>query len=242
MFQSIYQHNENFVIWSGQHWAWIIFAVLSTAFWICLGRRAASPEQQARIGFYMGMVGVASWLFAEGMMFWQGGWVWMSVLPLHLCYFLHFLLPFMVLRRAYAAFDIIYPIVMSGCLLALFTPDLKNGFPQFHNIRYFLVHIALVQSVLYCILVYGFRPSFSGIFKCLAFFAVYGLMVTPFNLWLDTNFMYLRKRPPGTLLDLFADGWPYYLGGSLLCIVLFFVVWLPFGLMAWFGRKKQRDL
>jgi hypothetical integral membrane protein (TIGR02206 family) len=238
MFDAIYNHNTDFVIGSWQHAAWIAFAVGSTMFWVMLGRRAATPEQKGRIGFWMGMIGVASWIFAEVLMFVQGGWVWMSVLPLHLCYFMHFLLPFMVLYRSYRYFDIVYPIVMSGCLLALFTPDLKNAFPQFHNLRYFLVHIALVQSVLYCIFVFDFRPTFAGIFKCLAFFCAYALFVTPFNMWLDTNFMYLRVRPPGTLLDLFADGWPYYAGGALLCIVLFLVVWLPFGLLAWLRPRK----
>ena len=55
----------------------------------------------------------------------------------------------------------------------------------------------------------------------------------------DTNFMYLRRKPPTTtMLDLFGD-WPWYiLGGELLALVLFAVVMLPFSVTAKQGEKK----
>lgn len=229
MNETLYVPNTAFTTWSNQHLAWLMYAIISTALWVWLGRRYASNAQtQQRIGFAMGLVGIVSWIWAEILMARYGQWETQSAWPLHVCYFLHFLLPFMLLYRSFRVFDVVYPIVMAGCLQALFTPDLQSGFPHFHNLRYFLVHTSLVQSVVYAIAVFRFRPTAQGILKCFIFFNIYAAVVSVFNWVLDTNFMYLRQKPPGTMLDLFGD-WPWYiLGGEVLALTLFVVVWLPF--------------
>jgi hypothetical integral membrane protein (TIGR02206 family) len=228
MYTSFYTPNADFQVWSAQHWGWLAYAVLSTIAWIYVGRKAATPEAQQRIGFFMCLVGVASWVWAEVLMARYGQWNTQSAWPLHLCYFLNLVLPFMVLRRSFWFFDVVYPVTMAGCLQALFTPDLNSGFPHFHNVRYFLVHTALVQSTLYCIFVFRFRPTAQGILKCMVFFNIYALIVSVFNWALDTNFMYLKEKPPGTMLDWFGE-WPWYIiGGEVLALALFTLAWLPF--------------
>lgn len=235
LYETFCQPNAEFCAWSSQHFGWLAFAVLSTIFWLKLGKNAPNEAAQQRTGWRMGMVGVTAWAYSEALMLASGQWEMQSGVPLHLCYFLNFLLPIMLLRRSFAVFDFTYPIVMAGCFQALVTPDLANGFPQFFNLKYWLVHIALVQSALYAIVVYGFRPTFAGIFKCLLFFNGYALLAAAANALLGTNFMYLREKPPGTMLDLFGE-WPHYIfGGELLALALFFVAWLPFA--GW--RKSQ---
>ncbi len=228
MIESVYIPNAEFAIWSVQHLMWLLFAGVSTGFWVYLGRKAKTEQAQNRIGMYMTLLGVGAWILAEILMPLHGQWETQSGWPLHLCYFLHFVMPLMLLWRSYAIFDVVYPILMAGCFQALLTPDLMSGFPHFHNLRYFLVHIALVQSGLYAIFVFRFRPTFRGIFKCLLFINVYAVIVSGFNWILNTNFMYLRAKPPGTVLDLFGE-WPsYLLGAEFLALTLFFIAWLPF--------------
>jgi hypothetical integral membrane protein (TIGR02206 family) len=137
-------------------------------------------------------------------------------------------------RRSYFLFEVSYFLIMAGCIQALFTPDLQTVFPDYINIRYFFVHIGLVQSILYAIFVYGFRPTWRSFGKSFLWSNVYFVFVIGVNALLGTNFMYLRQKPPTpTLLDLFGD-WPWYIAGAeLLALVLFAVVMLPFAF-----RKK----
>ena len=225
----LYAPDMSFTPQSTQHGYWLLYAVISTIFWLYLGKVAKTPEEEQKIGWYMGSIGLLSWVYSEVMMLTFNPWETMSGLPLHLCYFLNFVLPLMVKRRSFEVFDWVYPIVMAGCLQALLTPDLKSSFPNHFSIKYWLVHIGLVQCALYAIVVYGFRPTFKGIFKCLLGFNIYAAIVWCFNRVLDTNFMYLREKPPGTILDSLGE-YPYYIFGTeLLALALFFVVWLPFG-------------
>ncbi len=153
------------------------------------------------------------------------------ILPFHVCYFLNLLMPVMLWRKSYFLFEISYFMVMAGCIQALLTPDIPQSFPDTLNIRYFFVHIGLVQSILFAIFVYGFRPTWHSFGKSFLWSNIYFVFISGINYLLDTNFMYLRHKPPTpTLLDLFGE-WPWYiLGGELLALVLFTVVMLPFAL------------
>lgn len=228
MLTDLYVSNNTFLAWNTEHLAWLSYAILSTLFWIGWGRKAHTQSKKQQIGLLMMLVGFSAWLYAQGWMFGTDQAPYQSVVPLHLCYFFNLLLPLMVWRKWYPVFDVVYPIVMAGCLQALLTPDLTEGFPHYTNLRYWMVHIALVQSVLYCIFVYNFRPTWKSIFKCILFMNLYALFVCPFNFWLDTNFLYLRRPAPGSMLESMGE-WPWYLiNAEWLMLVLFTIVCLPF--------------
>jgi hypothetical integral membrane protein (TIGR02206 family) len=227
MLESLYAPNTDFRTWSWEHWAILTFGALLTAYWLYKGRRAATPEAQQRIALNMSLVGVIAWLYADVVMFLTHQAPMQSILPFHLCYFLNLLFPYMLYKRKIAWFDWLYPIVMAGCLQALFTPDLEEIFPHYYSIRYWVVHLGLIQSMLYAIVVYGFRPSWQGIFKCAVFLNVYALCMIPINWLLDTNFLYLRHPAPGSIMTKLGP-WPEYLYGlEVLMLVLFTVVYLP---------------
>lgn len=118
---------------------------------------------------------------------------------------------------------------MGGCIQALITPDLKGAFPYYLDIRYFVVHIGLVQSTLYAVLVYKFRPTWRSFGKAFLWANYYFVFVLGINYLLGTNFMYLNEKPPTpTMLDLFGE-WPWYIiGGEFLCLMMFGIVMLPF--------------
>jgi hypothetical integral membrane protein (TIGR02206 family) len=218
-----------------EHWIWLAAGASSIVCWITLGKRQPSERHQRRVGLLMSLL---------PLLLWTGVSVWMAlylrpldlslVLPFHACYFLNLLMPVLLWRRSYFLFEVSYFLIMAGCIQALFTPDLQTVFPDYINIRYFFVHIGLVQSILYAIFVYGFRPTWRSFGKSFLWSNVYFVFVIGVNALLGTNFMYLRQKPPTpTLLDLFGD-WPWYIAGAeLLALVLFAVVMLPFAF-----RKK----
>jgi hypothetical integral membrane protein (TIGR02206 family) len=234
---SWYLTDNGFHAWMPEHLAWLGYALVSTLLWVWWGRRAATDQARRRIGLAMCLVGVAAWVWANGVMALSGQLRVQSSLPFHLCYFLNLALPVVLWRRDWERLDWVYPIVMAGCLQALFTPDLDDLFPHYFSVRYWLVHTALVQVPLYAIFVYGFRPTWQGIFKCAAFLNVYALCMIPVNWALGTNFLYLRAPAPRSIMEKMGP-WPYYLLGlEVLMFVLFALVYLPF---AWSGRQKTR--
>lgn len=226
-----------FISWGTEHLLWLLAGVLSITAWIWLGRLQASELGKRRVALTQSLLPAGIWV---------GSSIWVActtspvnlemVLPFHICYFLNLIFPVMVWRKWYFLFEVSYFIVLAGCIQALLTPDLQTNFPDHYNVRYFFVHIGLAQSVLYCIFVYGFRPTWRGWVKALLWINIYFVFVALINLALGTNFMYICHKPPApTLLDLFGP-WPWYiLGGEVLAVALFTVVFLPFA----FRRRAQ---
>jgi hypothetical integral membrane protein (TIGR02206 family) len=223
-----YIDNKDFITFNTEHKIWLLYAILSTILWVRAGRRAATPAAKYQIALTMGMVGIVAWVYANIVMFATNQATLQSVIPLHLCYFLNFALPYIFWKNRIDLLDWLYPIIMAGCTQALFTPDLDERFPHYYNVRYWLVHVGLIQYVFYGIFVFGFRPTAKGILKCVAFINLYAICLIPINWLLDTNFLYLRKPAGGSLMEKLGP-WPQYLLGiEVLMFVLFAVVYLPF--------------
>lgn len=222
--------HAEFINWGLEHLWWLAAGVASIGGWIWLGRQSVSELAKRRIALVMSLIPAALWISASIYLLRQPPPLRLDlILPFHVCYFLNLLLPVMLWRRSYFLFEISYFMVMAGCLQALLTPDIPQSFPHYLNIRYFFVHIGLVQSILYAVFVYGFRPTWSSFGKSFLWSNIYFLFVAGVNYALNTNFMYICHKPPTpTLLDLFGE-WPWYiLGGELLALVLFTLVMLPF--------------
>jgi hypothetical integral membrane protein (TIGR02206 family) len=228
MFESFYVNNTRFSAWNTEHWVWLIYGIVSTVFWVYLGTKAKSDEHRRKIALYMTSVGVVTWVVAVAIMIGTGQAKTQSVLPFHLCYFLNLLFPLVFWKRWMHILDWVYPIVMAGCLQALFTPDLSQAFPHYYNFRYWFVHIGLIHAILFAVFIYRFRPTIKGVFKCFVALNAYALVVTPVNLIFNTNFLYLREPAPGSIMELFGP-WPNYLFViEGLMLVMFLFVYLPF--------------
>jgi hypothetical integral membrane protein (TIGR02206 family) len=236
----LYLENQNFRVGSTEHYWWLMYAVLGALFWIQWGRRATTEAAKRKIGLYMSLVGVVVWLYASCVMLLIGKAPLQSLLPFHLCYFLNLLFPVLIWKGPLRYFDWIYSIVMAGCLQALFTPDLDQTAPHYYNLRYWFVHAGLIHSMLYVLVVLGFRPTFLGIFKCILAINLYGLLILPINYLVNTNFLYMKEPAKGSLMDALGP-WPYYLLHiEWLMVVFFTVVYLPFAVAPAIRRLKER--
>jgi hypothetical integral membrane protein (TIGR02206 family) len=213
-----------------EHLIWLSLGVLGIGMSVYYGRRQPTPSNKYRLGLYISLFPAIFWaLTVIYMCLFEPAVDLNLVLPFHVCYMLNLLLPLFFLKRSDTLFQIFYFVVMAGCIQALFTPDLQTDFPNFINFRYFIVHIGLVQSILYAVLVLGHRPTWGGFglsYICSIFYLCFCFGV---NYILGTNFMFLNRKPPSpNILDLFGP-WPYYVFGAMgLALVLFAVVMSPF--------------
>jgi hypothetical integral membrane protein (TIGR02206 family) len=117
----------------------------------------------------------------------------------------------------------LYFFTLAGTVPAIVTPELPLGFPSFRFLAYFATHGLVVISAVVLTFGFGLLPSRGAPWRAFLLLNLYALLVTPVNLLLGTNFLYLRAKPaPGTPFDAFGP-WPYYilvLEAAFLCIFL----------------------
>jgi hypothetical integral membrane protein (TIGR02206 family) len=189
--------------------AMAVIAVVATAL-IRHVRSGISPQasRRVRLGLCAGLVAaqlVEQWsAHAEGRLTLQ------QALPLHLCD-LNWMLAMagaLSLERRLA--EPLYFFALAGTLPAIVTPDLPAGFSSLRFLAYFSTHGLVVVTALVLTFGFGLLPGRGAPWRAFLLLNLYALLVTPVNLALGTNYLYLRAKPmPGTPLDWFGP-WPYY--------------------------------
>jgi hypothetical integral membrane protein (TIGR02206 family) len=132
-------------------------------------------------------------------------------LPLHLCDLSWVLALAGLARPGRRLAEPLYFFALSGTAPALVTPELPWGFPSTRFLAYFATHGLVVITAV--VLTFGFRlvPPRGAAWRAFGLLNLYALLVTPVNLALDTNYLYLRRKPdPWTPFDLMGP-WPYYI-------------------------------
>lgn len=152
-------------------------------------------------------------------------------LPLHLCGMAAFLTAWVLWRRSYGAYEVAYFWGVGGTVPALLTPDLTAGFPDPAFFYFFGTHGLILLGVLYATFACDYRPRLRSVGKTVLATLLLMLVITPVNLFLDANYMYLRAKPEGATLMDYLGPWPWYLpdlvvigtGVCLLCYAPFAV-------------------
>ena len=103
-------------------------------------RRFGSPKSEragsAILGYLLLTLGVFKiWLYIG-----YYGQPLAPTLPLHLCNAAVFLTAFVLIRRSYAAYEVMYFWCLGGSVPALLTPDLLLGFPSLAYLTFFFSH------------------------------------------------------------------------------------------------------
>ena len=135
------------------------------------------------------------------------------------------------------AFNLVYYWGMSGMLQAIFSPDISQGFPHFHFIRFWIGHNGMILSILYCVSVYKMQPTVKGITNAFIACNILMFLVIPINYFLDSNYLWICEKPETKSLLDFLGPWPYYIFSvEILAIVHFYCAYVPFLLL-----KKRKN-
>lgn len=132
-------------------------------------------------------------------------------LPLHICGISTFLVAIMLLRRSFSFYEVLIFWGLGATPQAILTPNLEYAFPHPQYFGFFITHGMIIVGVLYATLVFDFRPTWKSFGKGILALNLYALFVTPFNLFLDANYLFLRAKPAGASLMDSLGPWPWYL-------------------------------
>jgi hypothetical integral membrane protein (TIGR02206 family) len=161
-----------------------------------------------------------------------GELTWTDGLPLELCDAAGVATIVALLTRRQEAFELAYFWGLSGTFQALLTPPLDHGFPHPDYFRYFVLHSGVVAGVLLLGPGLGMRPRRGAVWRAVAYTMLYAAAIGLVDAALGANYMWLREKPPDTILDVLGP-WPWYvLGGVVLGVALFLLLDLPYRLTA----------
>ena len=181
-----------------------------------------NEKQQHFVGIIIGslvLFSYLSWVLLEI----AGGTFSLKLhLPFHLCRAANILVFFVLVYRSPLAYEIVFFWGLT-VIHAVITPDITQGFPHYHFIRYWLSHQLMIIAIIYATFVYDIRPNKKSIYVSFFSLIVFFAITIPINLFLKANYFWICGKPPvGTILDFFGS-WPWYLiVATILALIHFY--------------------
>jgi hypothetical integral membrane protein (TIGR02206 family) len=217
-----------FVLFGPDHLAVLVATPLAAALLVPLVRRDREGPLTRALRV---LLAAALVFFYSAVVFraWREGWLDLQlVLPLHLCDLAVILAVYSLLTLQPRTVEPLFFWGIAGSGIAIVTPDLHHGFPDWDYFFFFVPHAIVVVAAF--LLTFGLRivPPAGAWWRVFLLTLAYAGLVAVVNLALGTNFLFLRRKPAGqTLLDWFGP-WPVYiLVAAAIALALFWLLDRP---------------
>ena len=222
LYEYMYDESIPFVFLGTSHVFSIIFFLVLALSIPYLAKKYLDENQQLLLGKVIGvmvLIGYLSWVILEIL---AGSFSLKLHLPFHLCRTANILIFVVLFFRSFLAYEIVFFWGLT-VIHAVITPDITQGFPHYHFIRYWLTHQLMIIGIIYATFVYDIRPHKKSIYKSFVALSLFFLITIPVNLLLDANYFWICGKPPvGTVLDYFGP-WPWYIiVATLLALIHFY--------------------
>jgi len=165
-------------------------------------------------------------------------WSAAASLPVQLCDVAGFVAAAALLWRQLVLVEVAYFWGLGGTLQAVLTPDLKDHFPSFPYLQFYVTHDLVILAALFLVFGLSLQPRPGAVHRIFVLTVVFAIVVGLIDLATGGNYMYLRQVPAsGSLLDLMGP-WPWYIAtGALLTLVVLAILNVPFRL----SRLRRHD-
>jgi len=151
-------------------------------------------------------------------------------LPLHLCDLVLWLTVYALFTLKPWAYELIYYWGLAGTTMAVLTPDVSTPTLSYLTLSFFAAHGGIIVAILFLTWSKQLRPRPGSVWRAFLALHLYAALIALFNIIFDTNYFYICEKPTeASLLD-YMGPWPLYvLVGDALGLLLFWLLWLPFG-------------
>jgi hypothetical integral membrane protein (TIGR02206 family) len=151
-------------------------------------------------------------------------------LPLHLCDLVLWLTVYVLFTLKPWAYELIYYWGLAGTTMAVLTPDVSTQTLSYLTLSFFAAHGGIIVAILFLTWSKQLRPRPGSVWRAFLALHLYAALIALFNIIFETNYFYICEKPTeASLLD-YMGPWPLYvLVGDALGLLLFWLLWLPFG-------------
>jgi hypothetical integral membrane protein (TIGR02206 family) len=180
--------------------------------------RGVGDDRAVRAGLAAGLVGneLISWIYFVA----QGRFG----LPLQLCDLAVWLMAWALIGTNRVVGELAFFWGLAGSSQAVLTPDLREGFPSYPWLYFFLGHCGVVLSAVYLAARGRLSVSVRSVWRVWLISNGYVVIAGLLNWWLGTNFGYLARKPAHPSLLDYLGPWPVYIVGiEVIALVLFFL-------------------
>ena len=222
-----FMRNQNFQLFGPIHLA-IIASIPITAWLLALWTRK-QPAMATPIRITLGVLLMVNELIWYGFKVQKGWFLFPGNMPFQLCDLILWLTVVAMLFKPQFAFEFAFFAGMVGTSMAVLTPDLWEPFPTYPTVYFFLAHCGIVICVLYLWLSKTMRPLPGCVLRVMLALNAYAVAIGLFNWIFKTNYVYLCHKPENASVLDYLGPWPVYiLGGELIGLAFFTLLWLPF--------------
>src|SRR5437899_96648 len=145
-------------------------------------------------------------------------------LPVQLCDVGGFIAAAALIWRRLLLVEIAYFWGLGGTLQALLTPDLKEHFPSFPYLQFYVTHDLVILAALFLVVGLGSQPRPGSVRRIFLLTLAFAVLVGLIDLATGGNYMYLRQVPAGGSLLSLMGPWPWYIGSSAVLTLLVLAV------------------
>jgi hypothetical integral membrane protein (TIGR02206 family) len=198
---------------------------------LCVAARRAPGRWIDAIAAIMALTIVVAELSWQPYVLVNHAWSVGASLPVQLCDVGGFVAAAALLWRQLLLVEIAYFWGLGGTLQALLTPDLRDHFPSFPYLQFYVTHDLVIVAALFLVIGLGLQPRAAAVRRIFLLTVAFAALVGLIDLATGGNYMYLRQVPAsGSLLNLMGP-WPWYIvAGAVLTLVVLAILDAPFRL------------
>jgi hypothetical integral membrane protein (TIGR02206 family) len=236
---SLFETTHIFAAYDTEHYILLtVFLFGSYLFFRLLRSRSKSIQQRTLLG--LAILLSATQLLKVPLNLYLGTFDPQNDIPLHLCNFLPFILIWVYATGSRKVWGTVFFWIVLGVSQANLTPSVEFSLFHYDAIRYWMVHMGLVLLALYPAVIWKWDLKRNDLFRTVGWLNVAAAIIYGLNLILNSNYMYLMAKPPGTTFFSILPAWPTY----ILVLEVILVVWsvMVYGLFKWVrGRATDQD-
>jgi len=198
---------------------------------LCVAARRAPGRWIDAVAVIMALVIVIAELSWQPYTLANHVWSVGASLPVQLCDVGGFVAAAALLWRQLLLVEVAYFWGLGGTLQALLTPDLKDHFPSFPYLQFYVTHDMVILAALFLVVGLGLLPRPGAVRRIFVLTLAFAALVGLIDLVTGGNYMYLRAVPvSGSLLNLMGP-WPWYIvAGAVLTLAVLAILDAPFRL------------
>ena len=204
-------------------------------------RKSRWPRCERTIARLLAVTLAVNYLGYEIYLALTAGLSWEKALPFQLCDWAMIAIIVALLTGRERWLEVAYFWGIGGTAQAILTPDLKYAFPDIRFLSFFIAHSGIVVGIAFVMIMRGFRPHFTSVWRTFAWSELYFVMTIVVDLITGVNYGYLLHKPEASsLLSLLSDYRPLYIFQMhLLALFFYLILYSPFAIHDLVARTRS---